>query len=92
LLNLGLAHVDAGLGALLFATFPLMTMTIATGLGRERFDVPLAAGVSISIVGVAMPWGCAPRPCRAINLRSALRACWRRPCAVRCARCCTGRC
>jgi drug/metabolite transporter (DMT)-like permease len=57
LLNLGLAHVGAGLGALLFATFPLMTMTIATALGHERFDAALAAGVLLSIAGVAVALG-----------------------------------
>jgi drug/metabolite transporter (DMT)-like permease len=57
LLNLGLSHVGAGLGALLFATFPLMTMTIATAMGRERFDAPLAAGVLLSVVGVGVALG-----------------------------------
>jgi drug/metabolite transporter (DMT)-like permease len=54
LLNVGLTHVGAGLGALLFATFPLMTMTIATALGRERFDAALAAGVVLSVIGVGI--------------------------------------
>ncbi len=57
LLNIGLTHVGAGLGALLFATFPLMTMTIATAAGHERFDVALTAGVLLSIVGVALALG-----------------------------------
>ncbi len=60
LLNLGLAHVGAGLGALLFATFPLMTMTIATWAGRERFDGALAAGVLLSIAGVGLALGVGP--------------------------------
>jgi drug/metabolite transporter (DMT)-like permease len=34
LLNIGLSHIGAGLGALLFATFPLMTMTLATAMTR----------------------------------------------------------
>jgi drug/metabolite transporter (DMT)-like permease len=57
LLNVGLRHVDAGLGALLFATFPLMTMTIATLLGHERFDAPLAVGVLLSVAGVGIALG-----------------------------------
>jgi drug/metabolite transporter (DMT)-like permease len=57
LLNFGLKHVDAGLGALLFATFPLMTLVIATAAGHERFDAPLAAGVLLSIVGVGLALG-----------------------------------
>jgi drug/metabolite transporter (DMT)-like permease len=60
LLNFGLKHVDAGLGALLFATFPLMTLAIATAAGHERFDGPLAAGVLLSIVGVGLALGVHP--------------------------------
>jgi drug/metabolite transporter (DMT)-like permease len=60
LLNFGLKHVDAGLGALLFATFPLMTLVIATAAGHERFDAPLAAGVLLSIVGVGLALGVRP--------------------------------
>ncbi len=57
LLNVGLRHVDAGLGALLFATFPLLTMLIATLAGYERFDAALAAGVALSILGVGLALG-----------------------------------
>jgi len=60
LLNVGLTHIGAGLGALLFATFPLMTMTIATALGRERFDVPLTLGVLLSVAGVGIALGVKP--------------------------------
>jgi drug/metabolite transporter (DMT)-like permease len=60
LLNFGLKHIDAGLGALLFATFPLMTLVIATAAGHERFDAPLAAGVLLSIVGVGLALGVHP--------------------------------
>jgi len=60
LLNVGLSHIGAGLGALLFATFPLMTMTIATWAGRERFDTALATGVLLSIVGVGVALGVRP--------------------------------
>jgi drug/metabolite transporter (DMT)-like permease len=60
LLNFGLKHVDAGLGALLFATFPLMTLVIATAAGHERFDAPLAVGVLLTIVGVGLALGVHP--------------------------------
>jgi drug/metabolite transporter (DMT)-like permease len=60
LLNFGLKHIDAGLGALLFATFPLMTLVIATLAGYERFDAPLAAGVLLTIVGVGLALGVHP--------------------------------
>jgi drug/metabolite transporter (DMT)-like permease len=62
LLNFGLKHVDAGLGALLFATFPLMTLAIATVAGHERFDAPLAAGVLLTIAGVGLALGVHPPP------------------------------
>ncbi len=57
LLNIGLRHVDAGLGALLFATFPLLTLIIAALAGFERFDAPLAAGVLLTIAGVGIALG-----------------------------------
>jgi drug/metabolite transporter (DMT)-like permease len=57
LLNLGLQSIDAGLAALLFATFPLMTLAIATLAGYERFDAALAAGVLLSVAGVGVALG-----------------------------------
>ena len=60
LLNFGLKHVDAGLGGLLFATFPLMTLVIATAAGYERFDATLAAGVLLTVVGVGLALGVHP--------------------------------
>lgn len=60
LLNFGLRHVDAGLGALLFATFPLLTLAFATWVGHERFDMALTAGVLLSIVGVGVALGVRP--------------------------------
>lgn len=60
LLNLGLRHVDAGLGALLFATFPLLTLAIATWAGHERFDAALTGGVLLSVVGVGVALGVRP--------------------------------
>jgi drug/metabolite transporter (DMT)-like permease len=61
LLNIGLRHVDAGLGALLFATFPLLTLAIATWAGHERFDVALTGGVLLSVVGVGVALGVRPQ-------------------------------
>lgn len=60
LLNLGLRHVDAGLGALLFATFPLLTLAFATWAGHERFDAALTGGVLLSVVGVGVALGVHP--------------------------------
>lgn len=60
LLNEGLRHVDAGLGALLFSTFPVLTLALAMVLGRERFEPRLAAAIALSIAGIALALGVRP--------------------------------
>jgi len=57
LLNLGLHYISSTRAALLFATFPLMTMVIAALLGRERLTGTKAAGVMLTIGGVAIALG-----------------------------------
>jgi len=57
LLNLGLHFISSTRAALLFATFPLMTMVIAALLGREDLTGTKAAGVVLTIVGVAVALG-----------------------------------
>ncbi|MGF9757344.1 DMT family transporter [Microvirga sp. 0TCS3.31] len=57
LLNLGLQFIPSTRAALLFSTFPLMTMIIAAFLGRERITGVKAAGVMLTIVGVAVALG-----------------------------------
>jgi drug/metabolite transporter (DMT)-like permease len=57
LLNWGLNFVPAARAALLFATFPLMTMLLAAALGRERLTAAKAGGVLLSIVGVGLALG-----------------------------------
>lgn len=57
LLNYGLRVVPAGRAALLFATFPLLTMVVAALLGRERLTPPKTAGVLLSIAGVGLALG-----------------------------------
>ena len=57
LLNLGLHFISSTRAALLFATFPLMTMVIAALLGRENLTGTRAAGVVLTIVGVAVALG-----------------------------------
>jgi drug/metabolite transporter (DMT)-like permease len=57
LLNLGLRYMPASRAALIFATFPLLTMVIAAALGRERLTAAKAAGVLLSILGVAVTLG-----------------------------------
>jgi drug/metabolite transporter (DMT)-like permease len=57
LLNLGLQFISATRAALLFTTFPLMTMIIAASLGRERLTGSKTAGVMLTIAGVAVALG-----------------------------------
>jgi len=54
LLNYGLQFIGSGLGALLFATFPMMTMLIAASLRMEALTLAKSAGVVLSIVGVGL--------------------------------------
>ncbi|MEE1612009.1 DMT family transporter [Microvirga sp. CF3016] len=57
LLNLGLQFISSTRAALLFATFPMMTMIIAASLGRELLTRTKAAGVVLTIVGVGVALG-----------------------------------
>jgi drug/metabolite transporter (DMT)-like permease len=54
LLNFGLQRVGAGEAALIFSLFPLLTMVVSAGAGRERASPLLIAGVLLSIAGVAL--------------------------------------
>jgi drug/metabolite transporter (DMT)-like permease len=56
-LNLGLQFISSTRAALLFSTFPLMTMIIAALLGRERLSPTKVAGVFLTIVGVGVALG-----------------------------------
>lgn len=57
LLNFGLRFISSTRAALLFSTFPLMTMIVAASLGRERLSGMKAAGVVLTIVGVGAALG-----------------------------------
>ncbi len=57
LLNHGLADVTAGLGALLFATLPLMALLLAVTLGREALGAGKLAGCALAIAGVGLAVG-----------------------------------
>ncbi len=57
LLNIGLAFMPAVRAAVLFNTFPLLTMLIAAALGREAMTAPKSAGVALAILGVAATFG-----------------------------------
>ncbi len=54
LLNVGLLYVSSARAALLFATFPMMTMLLAAALGRERLTVTRTLGVVVSFTGVGL--------------------------------------
>jgi len=57
LLNVGLRHVSAARAALIFASFPLLTMLFAAAIGRERLSSAKSAGVALTIAGVALALG-----------------------------------
>jgi drug/metabolite transporter (DMT)-like permease len=57
LLNYSLRFIPAAQAAMIFATFPLLTMFIAAGLGRESLTVRKTAGVLLTILGVGATLG-----------------------------------
>lgn len=57
LLNYGLKFVPSGRAALIFATFPLLTMVLAAALGHERLTAAKIAGVLLTITGVGVALG-----------------------------------
>ncbi len=57
LLNYGLRSVPSARAALIFATFPLLTLVIAAALGRERLTAAKAGGVALTIAGVGVALG-----------------------------------
>ena len=54
LLNYALQFIPSARAALLFATFPLMTMILAAALGREKVTATKAMGVLLTIAGVGL--------------------------------------
>jgi len=57
LLNYGLRSVPAGRGALIFASFPLITLVVAALLGHERVSVRKIGGILATMTGVALALG-----------------------------------
>ena len=57
LLNYGLHFIPSGRGALIFATFPLLTMLIAAALGYEQLTLMKTVGVLLTIAGVGIALG-----------------------------------
>jgi drug/metabolite transporter (DMT)-like permease len=56
-LNFGLKYIPAGRAALIFATFPLITMLLAAALGQERVTFSKSAGVLFTMLGVGLALG-----------------------------------
>jgi len=57
LLNYGLRFVTSARAALIFATFPLLTLIVAAALRRERLTVPKIVGVMLTVAGVGIAIG-----------------------------------
>jgi drug/metabolite transporter (DMT)-like permease len=57
LLNYGLKTVPAGRGALIFASFPLLTLIVAAVAGHERVTPAKLAGILLTLVGVGFALG-----------------------------------
>jgi drug/metabolite transporter (DMT)-like permease len=57
LLNYGLRSVPAGRGALIFASFPLITLVVAALLGHEHVTVRKITGILATMTGVALALG-----------------------------------
>jgi drug/metabolite transporter (DMT)-like permease len=57
LLNVGLRLIPSARAALIFGTFPLLTMLVAAVLGHERLSRVKTAGVLLTLAGVAAALG-----------------------------------
>ncbi|HZC77325.1 MAG TPA: DMT family transporter [Ktedonobacterales bacterium] len=54
LLNFALQHISSTRTALIFATFPLLTMLLAAALGTERLTLAKSLGVLVTLLGVGL--------------------------------------
>jgi drug/metabolite transporter (DMT)-like permease len=57
LMNFGLQFISSGRAALIFASFPLLTMLLAAGLRHERLTLAKTLGVLSAITGVGFALG-----------------------------------
>lgn len=57
LLNYALQSISSGRAALIFATFPLITMVLAALVGHERLTPAKTAGVLLTVAGVGLALG-----------------------------------
>ena len=56
-LNYGLRYIPSGRAALIFATFPLLTLVVAAALRHERLTPAKLAGVLLTLAGVGLALG-----------------------------------
>ena len=57
LLNFGLQYMSAARAALIFASFPLLTMLVGVAMKREQFTRAKGIGVGLTILGVGLTIG-----------------------------------
>jgi drug/metabolite transporter (DMT)-like permease len=57
LLNFGLKSVPSARAALIFASFPMLTLLFAAAVGQERLTAAKVAGVALTILGVGFALG-----------------------------------
>jgi drug/metabolite transporter (DMT)-like permease len=57
LLNFGLKSVPSARAALIFASFPMLTLLFAALIGQERLTAAKVAGVALTILGVGFALG-----------------------------------
>ena len=57
LLNIGLLFIPAGRAALVFSSFPLLTMLLAAALGREPMTARKTIGIFVTMAGVGLALG-----------------------------------
>jgi drug/metabolite transporter (DMT)-like permease len=57
LLNHGLRFIPSARAALIFATFPLLTLMLAAALGHERLTLAKLLGVLVTVAGVGIALG-----------------------------------
>lgn len=57
LLNYGLKSVPSARAALIFASFPMLTLLFAAFIGQERFTAAKVFGVALTILGVGLALG-----------------------------------
>lgn len=74
LLNAAVTRISAGQAAVIFATFPLLTMGVSAVLGQERLTLRKLAGGAVSVLGVGLCLGVSEVPADVLGAVLALGA------------------